>query len=172
MTGKICTKCDQHKPVDQFYSGRADCKKCKNRQTVQQKQRRWQDKPLAYREMLLKNSQRLREQREEDPERFRIYRRRYLSDPANRARKNWRTRASRAGVTVDLLNRVWQRDGGKCQMCGSTESIHIDHVLPVSLNYGVSNESDLQLLCQDCNLFKSNNLILPGGGMMIMRRSP
>ncbi|MDR2585138.1 MAG: HNH endonuclease [Prevotellaceae bacterium] len=52
---------------------------------------------------------------------------------------------------------IYSRDGGKCVFCGSTEKIHIDHIIPFSK--GGSNEvENLQLLCQKCNLEKSNKI--------------
>ena len=170
IDGKTCTKCSVFKAMDSFYPGRADCKQCKNRQTVSRRQARQKDNPEAHASMLDANRLRLREYRKIKPEQFKLYRRRYLSHPENRERKKWRQRASRAGVTSKVLNGVWERDLGMCQMCGSEENPHIDHILPVSLSYGVQSSDDLQILCRDCNLFKSNHIMLFGGGMMISKR--
>lgn len=56
---------------------------------------------------------------------------------------------------------VLKRDGGKCVLCGRGAKdnvvLHIDHIKPASLYpelyYDIDN---LQTLCQDCNLGKSN----------------
>lgn len=56
-----------------------------------------------------------------------------------------------------VVEAIYSRDGGKCVFCGSTEKIQIDHIIPFSK--GGSNEvENLQLLCQKCNLEKSNKI--------------
>lgn len=50
---------------------------------------------------------------------------------------------------------VGKRDGFKCQHCGSTESLQLDHIIPVS-KCGTNDLDNLQLLCQPCNLKKGN----------------
>ena len=48
---------------------------------------------------------------------------------------------------------VWQRDGGKCRACGSTERLEYDHKKPVSKG-GTSEPSNIQILCRPCNRSK------------------
>ena len=51
---------------------------------------------------------------------------------------------------------VFERDSGKCQACGSSKSICYDHILPYSKG-GLSNHpKNIQLLCERCNLKKSD----------------
>lgn len=58
---------------------------------------------------------------------------------------------------------VLQRDGFKCCACGASPAkdpnvnLHIDHIIPVSKG-GTSDISNLQTLCERCNLGKSNVL--------------
>jgi hypothetical protein len=52
---------------------------------------------------------------------------------------------------------VWKRDEGKCVRCGSTKDLHFDHIIPVSKGGG-STEENIQILCQSCNLKKSDNI--------------
>ncbi|MRR17362.1 MAG: HNH endonuclease [Deltaproteobacteria bacterium] len=53
---------------------------------------------------------------------------------------------------------VWQRDGGKCTKCGTTEDLHFDHIIPWSKG-GSSNTSDnVQLLCGKHNLQKHDRI--------------
>lgn len=51
---------------------------------------------------------------------------------------------------------VFARDGGKCQCCGSSQSLEYDHITPYSCG-GTSDASNIQLLCQECNRSKSNS---------------
>lgn len=51
--------------------------------------------------------------------------------------------------------------GNKCFACGRTPKngvcIHVDHILPRSINPELSlSINNLQILCEDCNLAKSN----------------
>jgi hypothetical protein len=59
---------------------------------------------------------------------------------------------------------VWQRDAGRCVHCGVTDAdatartgvhLHYDHIVPFSRN-GADTVGNIQLLCEDCNLRKSN----------------
>ena len=56
---------------------------------------------------------------------------------------------------VKLL--VYTRDEGKCVRCGSCENLHFDHIIPVSKGGG-NSESNIQLLCEYCNLQKSDRI--------------
>lgn len=48
---------------------------------------------------------------------------------------------------------VFARDGRTCAWCGATERLQIDHRHPVALG-GTDELSNLQVLCQPCNLRK------------------
>lgn len=46
-----------------------------------------------------------------------------------------------------------ERDGAKCQRCGATNNLCVDHIVPLAR--GGSNELDnLQILCWHCNTSK------------------
>lgn len=51
-----------------------------------------------------------------------------------------------------------KRDGEKCNYCGSTHELEIDHILPVSKG-GNSNAENLQVLCKQCNILKFNHIV-------------
>ena len=53
---------------------------------------------------------------------------------------------------------VFTRDGGVCQCCGSSNSLEYDHITPFSCG-GISDVSNIQLLCMSCNRSKSNSCI-------------
>ena len=63
----------------------------------------------------------------------------------------------RPPIPKDVVDTVWNRDGGKCVYCGSNENLHLDHIIPFSKG-GDTSVENLQLLCQKCNLEKSNKI--------------
>lgn len=63
----------------------------------------------------------------------------------------------RPPIPKDVVDAVWNRDGGKCVYCGSNENLHLDHIIPFSKG-GDTSVENLQLLCQKCNLEKSNKI--------------
>ncbi|MGH6850309.1 MAG: HNH endonuclease [Methylocella sp.] len=58
---------------------------------------------------------------------------------------------------VKLL--VWARDGGSCVRCGSKQELHFDHIIPVAKGGG-NSEANIQILCQTCNLKKSDKIAI------------
>lgn len=67
-------------------------------------------------------------------------------------------RLERAKVTPSLRIKVLKRDNYTCKKCGRTNDdimLCIDHIIPVSKG-GLTEESNLQVLCVDCNLGKSD----------------
>ncbi|MDR0509756.1 MAG: HNH endonuclease [Rikenellaceae bacterium] len=63
----------------------------------------------------------------------------------------------RPPIPKEVVDAVYTRDGGRCVYCGSIQNIHIDHIIPFSKG-GATNVENLQLLCQKCNLEKSNKI--------------
>lgn len=63
----------------------------------------------------------------------------------------------REPIPADIANAVWNRDGGRCCMCGSRVELEFDHIVPLSKG-GATSFRNLQLLCKKCNLKKSDNL--------------
>lgn len=54
-----------------------------------------------------------------------------------------------------IKRRVFEQKGRICAVCGSNEKLCIDHILPVSRG-GFTVLDNLQVLCEKCNLQKSN----------------
>jgi hypothetical protein len=52
---------------------------------------------------------------------------------------------------------VWQRDAGRCVECSTRERLCFDHIVPFSKGGG-NSVRNLQLLCESCNLSKSNRI--------------
>lgn len=63
----------------------------------------------------------------------------------------------RPPIPKDVVDAVWRRDGGRCVYCGSTENLQLDHIIPFSKG-GATTVENLQLLCQECNLQRSNKI--------------
>lgn len=53
---------------------------------------------------------------------------------------------------------VWRRDAGVCAKCGQSENLHFDHILPYSKGGTSLSAANIQLLCQSCNLEKSDKI--------------
>lgn len=61
-------------------------------------------------------------------------------------------------IPTSVKLEVWKRDGGKCVMCGSTDELHFDHIIPFSKG-GTSLKADnVQLLCARHNLVKRDRI--------------
>jgi len=63
----------------------------------------------------------------------------------------------RTGIPEAVKLLVWTRDGGKCVRCGSSDKLHFDHIIPVTKGGG-NTEDNIQILCEHCNLRKSDNI--------------
>ena len=63
----------------------------------------------------------------------------------------------RPPIPRDVVDAVYRRDGARCVYCGSTEKLQLDHIIPFSKG-GATSLENLQLLCQKCNLEKSNKI--------------
>ncbi len=63
----------------------------------------------------------------------------------------------RPSIPRDVVDAVYRRDKGRCVYCGSTENLQLDHIIPFSRG-GATTIENLQLLCQRCNLEKSNKI--------------
>jgi hypothetical protein len=68
----------------------------------------------------------------------------------------------RSLLTPKLRVDILRRDANRCQMCGASASggatLHIDHITPVSRG-GRTIPQNLQVLCESCNLGKSNRFV-------------
>jgi hypothetical protein len=65
-------------------------------------------------------------------------------------------------IPLGMRYKVFKRDSFRCVACGRTSNdgvkLHIDHKTPFSLG-GLTEMNNLQTLCQDCNISKSNKFI-------------
>lgn len=63
----------------------------------------------------------------------------------------------RPRIPREVVDAVYKRDGGRCQECGATEDLQLDHIIPFSKG-GATTVENLQLLCGKCNRAKSNKI--------------
>lgn len=68
-----------------------------------------------------------------------------------------KTGPKRDPIPDDVKLLVWSRDGGACIRCGSKDQLHFDHIIPVAKG-GSNLPVNIQLLCQTCNLKKSDKI--------------
>jgi len=70
-----------------------------------------------------------------------------------------KSKRKRTGVPRGLRKEVFKRDGYKCVQCGASKedgaTLHVDHIIPVAKG-GTDELDNLQTLCKDCNLNKSD----------------
>lgn len=62
----------------------------------------------------------------------------------------------RRKITKEKRRRVYARDGHKCVLCGSTERLTLDHVVPL-IRGGTNLDSNLRTLCEPCNHIKGSH---------------
>ena len=60
-------------------------------------------------------------------------------------------------ISAQTKREVWIRDGGRCVQCGKQERLEFDHIIPFSKG-GSNTARNIQLLCEKCNKYKSNNI--------------
>ncbi len=53
-------------------------------------------------------------------------------------------------IPKQIRKSVWQRDGGRCALCGSHKHIDYSYVIPLSKG-GSTTEGNIHLLCEQCN---------------------
>jgi 5-methylcytosine-specific restriction endonuclease McrA len=61
----------------------------------------------------------------------------------------------RKELSEDVRREVYSRDGYRCVICGSSDQLSIDHIVPVSLG-GTHDLENLQTLCIPCNSRKGD----------------
>lgn len=75
-------------------------------------------------------------------------------------------RIKRKGIPQWVKKAVFLRDKGRCNKCSRDlsgliavdQKQHYDHIVPLNL-FGANDPTNIQLLCQKCNLKKSGNVI-------------
>ncbi len=79
-----------------------------------------------------------------------------------KARARWHKWNDKLGISRSewryRRNAVKDRDGHKCAYCGSTENLHVDHVIPL-VGGGSSELDNLVTACRECNCGKSGRTV-------------
>lgn len=61
-------------------------------------------------------------------------------------------------IPASVKLEVWKRDKGRCVICGSTENLHFDHIIPYSKGGSSLVAENIQLLCVRHNLEKRDKI--------------
>jgi hypothetical protein len=74
------------------------------------------------------------------------------------AGKNMDKNPESFSIPSKVKTAVWNRDQGRCAVCGTTEDLHFDHIIPVSHGGSSKTQKNIQLLCSKHNLAKSDKI--------------
>lgn len=117
-----------------------------------------------HKEEIIKKEREEREQREKTEIAERIkekYRRRQLEKIVRQelidSGELFGEQPKRPPIPREIVDAVYKRDGGRCVYCGSTQNLQLDHIIPFSKG-GATTLENMQLLCQKCNIEKSNKI--------------
>ncbi|MCX8037777.1 MAG: HNH endonuclease [Candidatus Sumerlaeia bacterium] len=66
--------------------------------------------------------------------------------------------ARRRVIPTHVKLEVWKRDGGRCVICGATDELHFDHIVPYSRGGTSLIAENVQLLCARHNLGKHDRI--------------
>jgi hypothetical protein len=61
-------------------------------------------------------------------------------------------------IPTEIKKLVWERDKGKCTICGASDELHFDHDLPYSKGGTSISADNVKILCARHNLSKSNKI--------------
>ena len=61
-------------------------------------------------------------------------------------------------IPTNIKLAVWKRDGGRCAICGATDELHFDHIVPFSKGGTSLVTANVQLLCARHNLLKHDHI--------------
>ena len=56
-----------------------------------------------------------------------------------------------------VRERILERDNYECQICGSSDNLEVDHIIPLSEG-GKHSEHNFQILCRHCNRTKKRKI--------------
>jgi hypothetical protein len=71
----------------------------------------------------------------------------------------WEAEERRRLIPTAVKVEVWNRDKGRCRICGAADELHFDHILPYSKGGTSLTAENVQLLCARHNLAKGARII-------------
>lgn len=152
---KCCTKCGETKSLDKFEKHRRQCRTCRN----------------SYANSLPSTIERTKKYWKANKDKSRANQRRWYKKAKEAGlipKGNHRKRAIKHGAPYESVSpeKVFARDGWKCQICGKATPVErrgtrysnapeLDHRIPISLG-GPHTYLNCQCACRECNTTKSN----------------
>lgn len=61
-------------------------------------------------------------------------------------------------IPTPIKLEVWKRDAGKCTVCGASDELHFDHIIPYSKGGTSLRAENIQLLCARHNIAKRDKI--------------
>jgi len=61
-------------------------------------------------------------------------------------------------IPASVKLEVWKRDKGRCVICGSSDNLHFDHIIPYSKGGSSLTAANIQLLCARHNIAKRDKI--------------
>lgn len=165
---KICTTCNELKPLSEFWKGRTKCKACVqersrkyyevNKDQIQKRNKKYRlmnlDREKSYKaKWRADNRKEIRDKhkkwRAENSDKVKLQRAK--DEQARRAR----IRGSVFTLTVEEWLDTLNYFNHECAYCGASESLQMEHVIPVIKGGGYEKRNIIPS-CEPCNLSKSN----------------
>ena len=81
-----------------------------------------------------------------------------VEDDEPQLRNKMANKVHRRLIPTHVKVEVWKRDGGKCVICGSTDDLHFDHIIPFSKGGSSTTADNIQLLCARHNIGKGDRI--------------
>jgi hypothetical protein len=81
-----------------------------------------------------------------------------IEDDSNQTSSEQTISQHRRIIPTEVKLEVWKRDGGKCSICGSSDELHFDHIIPYSKGGTSIKAENIQLLCARHNLEKRDKI--------------
>ena len=69
-----------------------------------------------------------------------------------------RLQERRRQIPTSVKQEVWKRDKGRCVVCGATDELHFDHIIPFSKGGTSLSADNIQLLCARHNIQKKDKI--------------